>query len=44
MISLLSQLQIAALLSTMATLTALFSGGSEAAGVQEGLARVRGEQ
>lgn len=42
MITVLSQLQIAALLSTMATLTAILCGGAEGADARSQLVRVRG--
>lgn len=44
MIGILSQLQIAALLGTIATLTALLSGDAEAAAARSQAVRVRGDR
>lgn len=43
MITILGQLQVAALLGTISMLTAMLSGGAEAAGARTQLARVRRE-
>lgn len=44
MSSILSQLQIAALLSTILTLTAVLSGGAEGAGARSQLVRIRDDR